>query len=260
MGFYPPMKVLLEAVFKRLQAEVSGTGERAVEDKWLLRMLEQGEYWAFSWRAKDLCPKLDAEYGEPDYYFNICVFLPDVQHGEWATPPCPNGCSADSCGANGFRDNHYARYVVSLEGHYCIMSTGYICHICEEIARQINCRRLSKENAGHFRKEVKKRDGADTPVIDAPCKNQKFVSRWKGEGAFGGLGAVVSKFGEGRSSFNVFSDPHGQMEKSIIAIDEAAKAYGQRRPEIAQVDSPSGDEMFYRGALEMVEAPSSPTR
>ena len=48
-----PMKVLLEAVFKRLQAEVSGTGDRAVEDKWLLQMLEQDEYWIFSWRAKD---------------------------------------------------------------------------------------------------------------------------------------------------------------------------------------------------------------
>ena len=109
-------------------------------------------------------------------------------------------------------------------------------------------------------KRLQKRDGVDTPVIDAPYKNHKIVNRWKGEKVFGGLETVVSKFGEERSSFNVFSDPHGQMEKSIIAIDEAAKAYGQRRPEIAQVDSPSGDEMFYRGALEMVEAPSSPTR
>ena len=55
-------------------------------------------------------------------------------------------------------------------------------------------------------KRLQKRDGVDTPVIDAPYKNHKIVNRWKGEAVFGGLETVVSKFGEERSSFNVFSD------------------------------------------------------
>ena len=66
--------------------------------------------------------------------------------------------------------------------------------------------------------EVKKRDGVDTLVIDASYKNYKIVSRWKGEKVFGGLDTVVSKYGEERLSFNVFSDSHDQMQNNDAQV------------------------------------------
>jgi len=134
------MGVYLKAVFMRLKHEVSGAFP-ALERKWLTDMLKDNDYWVLSARAKEVCAslRLNIYTEETKYYFrDIKVWLPDVQFGnEKGTPPC--GCcgSAANVVIHGFRDNHYGRRVLSLHGHYFVISRRYKCTECEKEAQEL---------------------------------------------------------------------------------------------------------------------------
>jgi len=77
--------------------------------------------------CKVVCHKVGLEYSEPAYYRDIKVWIPDVQFGRDAMPPCPHCKSMMHISPHGWRVNHDARRVTDLFSHYSIMSRRYIC-------------------------------------------------------------------------------------------------------------------------------------
>jgi hypothetical protein len=83
-------------------------------------------------------------YGEPAYYADIWVCLPDVRWGDIdGMPPCVNGChigDADAkVGVHGFQTGELkncGRRVNGRRRHYFAMSRRYICHGCERLAKK----------------------------------------------------------------------------------------------------------------------------
>lgn len=132
------MGMYRKAVFDRLHSETTGEASRnALEAKWLLSMLneEGSEWWLRATRARSICKKLGLEYGEPAYYRDILVWLPDERWGAEAMPPCVHCDSAAQVGVHGYRDDHFGRRICGLESHYFIISRRYICHCCENKAK-----------------------------------------------------------------------------------------------------------------------------
>ena len=82
-----------------------------------------------------VCAKLGLDFGEQSYYRDIKVWLPDVQWGDEATPPCVECESAAEVRPHGFRDNHFGRRICGVKTHYFAMSRRYICHCCERKAK-----------------------------------------------------------------------------------------------------------------------------
>jgi hypothetical protein len=72
------------------------------ESKWLLELLneEGSDWWLRAFCAQYVCQRLDIAHGEPGYYVDIYVWLPDVRWG--VSVPCV------TCGGAGtnwwFRD------------------------------------------------------------------------------------------------------------------------------------------------------------
>lgn len=130
----------LKAVFDRLHSETIGVASRnAFEAKWLLGMLkEEGvDWWLLAGRARAVCAKLGLVYGEPAYYRNIKVWLPDEQWGPEAMPPCVQCESAAKVGVHGFQSAHFGRRICHLTCHYFTISRRYICHTCELRAKAV---------------------------------------------------------------------------------------------------------------------------
>ena len=120
------MGIFLHAVSKRLQEEVRGKG---ANEKWLMKMIKDGDWRLNPRMAKRICNKLGLEYGEPSYYRAIHVWLPDERWGAVSMPPCVNCKSADKVSPHDFP--HAARRVLGVDTHYYVMSQRYICHTCE---------------------------------------------------------------------------------------------------------------------------------
>ena len=84
------MAEYLEKVQKRLRFERAN--KLATTGKWLLQLLDKvpgSDWWLRSGLAKHVCNKLGIEYGEPSYYKDLYVWLPDERWGPMAMPPCP---------------------------------------------------------------------------------------------------------------------------------------------------------------------------
>ena len=103
---------------------------------------EGSEWWLRAARAHSICKKLGLEYGEPAYYRDILVWLPDERWGAEAMPPSVHCDSAAQVGVHGFRDDHFGRRICGLESHYFIMSRRYICHCCENKANKCHILRI----------------------------------------------------------------------------------------------------------------------
>lgn len=134
-GSGPHTGIQLEYVKKvaeRLKVETTTRGP--MRERWLLPLLEEegANFWLRSDRhAKVVCHKVGLEYSEPAYYRDIKVWLPDVQFGPDAMPPCPHCKSMRHVSPHGWRLNHHARRVTDLFSHYYIMSRRYICSTCK---------------------------------------------------------------------------------------------------------------------------------
>ena len=133
------MGTYLKAVFDRLHSEVCGPASRsAVEAKWLLAMLgkPEAEWWLRAGAARSVCAKLGIEYGEPAYYRDIYVWLPDVRWGLEAMPTCVECDSAAEVGPHGFQTIHFGRRITALDTHYFSMSRRYKCSCCMRKAKE----------------------------------------------------------------------------------------------------------------------------
>ena len=112
------MATYLEVVFGRLHSETIGEASRnSIEQKWLLDILkEEGNNWRLpAARAKSVCRKLGLEYGEPAYYRDILIWLPDERWGAEAMPPCVECESAADVGVHGFQTGHFGRRMCGLQ-------------------------------------------------------------------------------------------------------------------------------------------------
>lgn len=127
------MATYLKAVFERLHSEVSGIASRAtLGDQWLLALLKApgADWWLRAGVAKSVCRRPGIEYGEPSYYRDIYVWLPDVRWGDEAMPPCVECESAEEVGPHGFQTKHFGRRIVGLKTHYFAMTRRYMCSCC----------------------------------------------------------------------------------------------------------------------------------
>ena len=122
------MGAYLKAAFDRLHSETTGEASRSGEEKWLLGRLkaEGAGWWLRGACARSLCRLLGLEYGEPSYYRDVKVWLPDEQWGAEAMPPCPVCESARDVGVHSWQNVHYGRRICSMSTHYYIISRRYI--------------------------------------------------------------------------------------------------------------------------------------
>jgi len=139
-----PMQTYLRKVRERLIDETK-QNKPALYDCWLLSFLKRNDWTIQAYQAKFICKKLGVEFSEPAYCRKIIVWLPDVQFGSLL--PCPNDdCNNFSCRFHCWRDDHIARRVVDLCGHYFVISRRYKCCSCETRAAAIKTAQKEHES------------------------------------------------------------------------------------------------------------------
>lgn len=131
------MAVFLKAVHRQLREEVRG---RVAKEHWLLTILKApgADWWIRAGQARVVCKKLGLMYGEPSYYRDIHVWLPDFRWGTEAMPPCVICKSAEEVSPHDFLTNHFGRRVCALTTNYFIVTQRYICACCARRASNIN--------------------------------------------------------------------------------------------------------------------------
>lgn len=153
------MRSYLRCLYEHLKYEVTGSGKNLPRDeKWLLGHLKANNWWLPAVHASHLCNKLGIEFGEPAYFRDVYVWLPDIRWGE--EPYCPCCRKNTRTGFHAWRDNHIGRRVYGMKGHYFILSRRYVCHDCKERLiqqRKDLCRQLA--DSGVTVKKVNCDDG-----------------------------------------------------------------------------------------------------
>jgi len=132
-----PMSLYLRAIQKRLVAETSAK-QSGLHSSWLVAMLKKitDGWWLRARSAKKICQLLGIQFQEPAYYKAVLVWLPDLEFGVEAMPPCPECVESERVGAHAFRtDGHIARRICDMDDHFFIMSRRYICHSCADTRR-----------------------------------------------------------------------------------------------------------------------------
>jgi hypothetical protein len=75
------MKIYLKAIQERLRKEMStSTMMKNSNEKWLLELLEEDEWWIKSKRARKVSRKLGLLFAEKLYYRDARVWLPELQN------------------------------------------------------------------------------------------------------------------------------------------------------------------------------------
>ena len=215
----------LKEVLKRLQQEVSKNFQGLEQDKWLLTMLREDEWWLRSTRASRVCKKLQLEpqfYTEETkmYLRDIKVWLPDVQWGHKGLPPCPCCKSAAGVIVHGFRDNHFGRRVCSLDGHYYVISRRYKCTTCQTEAQEQKKRAMREAQSAGLRlatgdnedndSEV---DNEDIPFPEDLDEDDGERGRHQHEGGDGS--ADCASDGDGDGDSDVEARPHAATRRQF---------------------------------------------
>jgi hypothetical protein len=95
-----------------------------------------------------VCKHLGIAFGEPAYYHDVVVWLPDVRWGTDGLPPCPQ-CHCRRVGPHCFRENNDARRICGLAEQYFIISRRYTCYDCEMRAKEVkDMAKVAAEAAG----------------------------------------------------------------------------------------------------------------
>ena len=165
------MGVYLKHVHARLHSETIGTASRSgSSEPWLLNLLQEqcstkkgSNWWLLASCAQTVSEKLGLEYDEPAYYRDILVWMPDLQWGPQAMPPCVECRSAKHVGVHGMRDGHFGRRVCDLKEHYFIISRRYICKHCEKITAATKQAAVSSATVHDLRVRNSTEDGDTTP-------------------------------------------------------------------------------------------------
>jgi hypothetical protein len=111
-----PMRVYPKAVFARIKEEL---GAQFTGEQWMMERLKEHKWWLRADFADTVCEKLEIEYGEPAYYRDIHVWLPDLRWGVEFMPVCGT-CQNPAKRAHGFQPNHYGRKIITWDTHYFI--------------------------------------------------------------------------------------------------------------------------------------------
>ena len=99
------------------------------QDKWLLKYLNENQFWIRKEYAGIMCKRLKIEMSLQGYYRNVKVWLPDEEFK--IMPICPSCKGNSRVGVHGYCDKTLARRVIGLNAHYFVMTRRYICHDCE---------------------------------------------------------------------------------------------------------------------------------
>lgn len=127
------MATYLEAIQKQIRKEISkrSTGASAQLVRLIIKpILDEHEWWIPQSLARKVCLALDIAFEEPAYYRDVFVWLPDWRWGPEGDPVCPECLSPKHVRPHGFQNNHFARLVYKMSGHYFVMSRRYICTCC----------------------------------------------------------------------------------------------------------------------------------
>lgn len=136
------MNIYLQAIQNRLKFEVKES--TADKDKWLIKHLKESDWWILQNKASWLCKNLGVAFDEVAYYRNIFIWLPELRWGHVAWPPCPS-CFQQNVAAHGFRHDHFARRVVTMNSNYFIMSRRYVCKTCTQTVSNSRLANKDKE-------------------------------------------------------------------------------------------------------------------
>lgn len=128
-----PMRTYLKAVYARIKEEL---GDKFTGEQWLIERLKEHSWWLRAEFAEKVCEKLEIPYGEPAYYRNIHVWLPDLRWGVEAMPVCGQ-CCQPATRAYGFQPNHYGRKIIAWDTHYFIITRRYYCGCCHKRAKEL---------------------------------------------------------------------------------------------------------------------------
>jgi hypothetical protein len=128
-----PMKCYLQSLFKHLKYEIRN--DFPVKScKWLLEFLSENDCQNLAIKANScLCHNLGIDFDEPSYYWDIVVWLPDLQFQ--VNPPCLN--CGQGCNFHSWQTNHFGPVVISLYNNYFVISHHYLCTHCKEISKQM---------------------------------------------------------------------------------------------------------------------------
>jgi len=119
----------LKAVHGRLQKEAKDMASRD-----LIHLLEENDWYLRAVRARKICEIVGIRSGEPSYYRDIYVWLPDVRWGVEAMPFCPACLSNKHVEFHVWRDNHFGRWICGLDTNYFTVSRRYKCLSCQKAA------------------------------------------------------------------------------------------------------------------------------
>lgn len=135
------MKDYVKAIRDRLQDECRTchfTKEKKQikeDDKWLLKYLQQNEFWIREEYCEEMCRRLGITPSLRGYYTDVLVWFPDERFK--MKPVCPTCGSSARVGVHAYPKKTYGRRVISLLRNYYIISRRYICHHCEKVTPKV---------------------------------------------------------------------------------------------------------------------------
>ena len=132
------MKNYCSKVLERIRYEASQDFP-VLHKKWLHELLVDNDYWIPKSRAKYVCRKLQIHHSfeEHLYYRDVFVWLPEVQGGQTCMPCCVSCKRHEHVAVHDYTMHHPARYIVSLNSHYYMMTRRYICHACKRRNKEL---------------------------------------------------------------------------------------------------------------------------
>ena len=93
---------------------------KAGDTEWLLPMLKEDGYWLRAHKAKHICKKLGVTFTCEAYYTDVRVWVPQLEFGVDAMPPCVSCKCATQVSVHGWsdKDGHVGRRVCGMQRHY----------------------------------------------------------------------------------------------------------------------------------------------
>ena len=126
----------MEFLQNRLKREINTSGQnqtKGLEEKWLRKFLKRHDYNIPWYCAVHICKELKMDeklIGEPAYYCDIKVWLPEIQFGIEAMPPCPNCKSNANVVRHQLPRKHVGREYIGIEKKKYCMGAEYKCNHC----------------------------------------------------------------------------------------------------------------------------------
>ena len=218
------MACYLRHVQACLRSETSGelAQRAAMQKEWrLVKVLKEDPdgWWLRAHKAKEVCEKLGLVYGEPSYYKDLRVWLPDLEFGAEAMPPCVECCSSKRVGVHAFRTNHCARRICDLTDHYFVMSRRYKCWACAE--RAATAKAAAARAAAEAGLRVEERDEEEAEAEEGAAPQYTYMG-------YDQRSRALLPFGYG-DRFPAFLSHRGGVDMVIVDLMRPRPADCRRR-------------------------------